>query len=461
MASVLYVDDEPPNLSLFRRWFDDDLTVLTAASGSEAIEILEHRDVGVVVSDQRMPGMTGIELLASVAKQWPSVTRILLTAYSDRDLMLSAIQRGQVHDYVLKPWDAKDLGLRLRRALDLHESQRALETARVERDALRREVDGQRPPQMIGFDGDLAPLVQVIDRIAPTDATVMIRGESGSGKELVARELHRRSARAERPFVRINCSAFAEGLLESELFGHEAGAFTGARAVRIGRFEQANRGTLFLDEIGDISPSLQIKLLRVIQEREIERVGGNKTIRVDIRLIAATHKNLEDLVKRGQLREDLFFRLNVVPIRVPPLRARPRDLALLARYFVTHFGAEMGKRLTLSPAAVATLERYDWPGNVRELRNLVERAAAMADPVAELGPDDFTLDFPPERSGEATSGVTATPATSSVFDEIARDEAEGIREALRKATGSKAGAARLLGIPRTTLNDRIERLGIR
>jgi DNA-binding NtrC family response regulator len=456
MTSVLYVDDEKPNIDLFRRCLEDELTILTAASGNEALEILESTTVGVVVSDQRMPGMTGIDLLATVAKRWPSTSRVLLTAYSDRDVMLAAIQRGQVHDYILKPWEAKDLGLRLRRALDLNASQNALEAARIERDALRAELDGQRS-EMVGLDGDLLPLAQIIARVAPTDTTVMIRGESGAGKELVARELHRRSPRADCPFVRINCSAFSESLLESELFGHEAGAFTGARAARIGRFEQADRGTLFLDEIGDISAGVQLKLLRVIQEREIERVGGNKTVHVDIRLIAATHRNLEDLVKKGQLREDLFFRLNVVPIRVPPLRARPNDLVVLARYFVAKLGAEMGKTLTLSPAALVSLKGYDWPGNVRELRNLVERAAAMADPVAELGPDDFTLDF-------ATEGAS-TPSVSvpggSLFEDIARGEADRIREALRQANGSKAGAARLLGIARTTLNDRIERHGIR
>jgi DNA-binding NtrC family response regulator len=441
---VLYVDDEPQNLDLFRRWFADSFDVVTARAAAEALAILERRDLAVVVSDQRMPGMTGIELLADVHQRWPDVGRILLTAYSDRELLLAAIQRGHVHDYVLKPWQAEDVALRLQRAVDAHHRQQALVQAAGERDALRRELDDHR---MVGLEGDLRAMTTLLDRIAPTTSTVLIRGESGTGKELVARELHRRSQRADQPFVRVNCAAFSEGVLESELFGHEAGAFTGARVARIGRFEQAHRGTLFLDEIGDISPALQVKLLRVLQERELERVGGNRTIRIDIRLIAASHRNLEDLVRDGGFREDLFFRLNVVPLRVPPLRERPNDVAALARYFVARCGAEMAKTLTISDAAVAALARYDWPGNVRELRNLVERAAVIADPVAELDLDDFVFEAP--------------SAAPSIFEEISRVEADRIRNALRQAAGSKARAARILGIPRTTLTDRMQRFGIR
>jgi DNA-binding NtrC family response regulator len=433
--------------------FDDELTVLSAASGAEALALMASHDVGTIVTDQRMPGMTGIELLVEVAERWPDVGRILLTAYSDRELLLSAIQRGQVHDYVLKPWQAEDLGIRIKRALDQCGRMRALQQASVERDGLRRELDSTGGGKMVGLDGDLRSLVELIDRIARTDSTVMIRGESGTGKELVARELHRRSPRAHRAFVRINCSAFSEGVLESELFGHEAGAFTGARVTRIGRFEQAHLGTLFLDEIGDVSTELQIKLLRVLQERELERVGGNRTIQIDVRLIAASHRNLEELVRQGKLREDLFFRINVVPLHVPPLRARPRDLGALARHFVLRCGAEMGKTLTISEAALTALAGYDWPGNVRELRNLVERAAAIADPVAELGIDDFLLELP--------SAAPVQQPSESIFEDIAREEANRIRDALRQAGGSKARAARILGIPRTTLNDRIERFGIR
>ena len=449
-AAILYVDDDAPNLDLFRRWFDEQFTAVTAASGAQALEFLEKREIGVIVSDQRMEPMSGIDLLARVEHRWPMVTRMLLTAYSDRDLLLSAIQRGRVHDYVLKPWQPEDLGGRLRYAMDSWQRRADLVKAESERDTLRTHVEAAFGG-IVGLEGGLEAVDSVLARIAPTDSTVMIRGESGTGKELLAREIHRRSRRADKAFVRVNCASFAEGVLESELFGHEAGAFTGAQKARTGRFEQADGGTLFLDEIGDVSPALQVRLLRVLQEREFERVGGNRTLKVDIRLIAATHRQLEQMVQSGEFREDLFYRLNVVPLSVPPLRARPGDIAPLAEHFLAHFGRELGKQLRLSPAAIEALRRYDWPGNVRELRNVIERAAVLADPVALLDEADLAFDF----------AARPAPDSVSVFDEIAQEEAQRIREALRKAAGSKARAAQILGVPRTTLNDRIRKLGIK
>ena len=273
--AILYVDDDPPNLDLFRRWFDEQFRVLTAGSGPQAIEVLEKEDVGLVVSDQRMDPMNGIELLALVEQRWPLATRMLLTAYSDRELLFAAIQRGRVHDYVLKPWQHEDVGLRLRHGLDAFRRRAELVRAETERDQLRVEVDHHRGfGEIVGLASGLKGVDGLVSRMAPTDSSVMIRGESGTGKELLARELHRRSGRSKAPFVRVNCAAFAEGLLESELFGHEAGAFTGAQKARQGRFEQADGGTIFLDEIGDISLHLQVRLLRVLQEREFERVGS-------------------------------------------------------------------------------------------------------------------------------------------------------------------------------------------
>jgi transcriptional regulator with GAF, ATPase, and Fis domain len=245
-------------------------------------------------------------------------------------------------------------------------------------------------------------------------------------------------------------------VLESELFGHEAGSFTGAKQARPGRFELADGGTLFLDEIGDVSPGVQVRLLRVLQEREFERVGGNRTVKVNIRVIAATHRDLEGMVRAGQFRQDLFFRLNVVPLEIPPLRARPGDLADLARHFVAHFSRQLGKRLELSMAALESLTSYDWPGNVRELRNAVERAVVLADGSLLLEPDDFSFDL----SIGASVAPLPTVSHGSVFEEIARAEGEVIKNALRKAGGSKARAARILGIPRTTLNDKLRRLDI-
>ena len=456
--AILYVDDERANLDLFRRSFDEEFRVLTAGSGPAALEQLEAGDeIGVLVSDQRMDPMAGIELLTQAASRWPIVTRMLLTAYSDRDLLLQAIQLGKVQDYVLKPWRAEDLRMRLLTGLDAFKRQRAQAQAEVERDILRVELQDQHPSGIVGLEGGLASVGAMLDRVARTDSTVMIRGESGTGKELVAREVHRRSQRAQRPFVRVNCAAFSEGVLESELFGHEAGAFTGAKQARLGRFEQANGGTLFLDEIGDVSLTVQVRLLRVLQERELERVGGNRTVKVDIRVIAATHRHLEEMVRGGLFRQDLFFRLNVVPLEIPPLRARPGDLAALARHFVGYFSGQLGKQLDLSAAAVQALNSYDWPGNVRELRNMIERAVVLADGSLVLEPDDFSFDMravpvPVQRVVGSMSG--------SVFEEIAQAEAEKIKDALRVAGGSKARAARILGIPRTTLNDKLRRLDI-
>ena len=350
----------------------------------------------------------------------------------------------------------------MRAALDAFARQRTQARAVRERDVLRDQLREQEPGTLVGLDAGLAALSALVDRVAPTDSTVMIRGESGTGKELVARALHDRSRRAEGVFVRVNCAAFSEGVLESELFGHEAGAFTGAKQVRRGRFEQANGGTLFLDEIGDVSPGVQVRLLRVLQEREFERVGGNRSVKLDIRVIAATHRDLEAMVRAGQFRQDLFFRLNVVPLEIPALRARPGDLPALARHFLGHFSRQLGKRLDLSAAALESLAAYDWPGNVRELRNAIERAAVLADDNVVLEPDDFSFDRPspdPALVPSAAFKEVTSPGTS-IFEEIAQAEAERIKDALRQAGGSKARTARLLGIPRTTLNDRLRRLGI-
>jgi DNA-binding NtrC family response regulator len=398
--------------------------------------------------------MTGIELLEEARRRHPLVVRMLLTAYSDRELLLSAIQRGRVDDYILKPWQTDDLTLRIRHGLEQHGRRKARARAVAERDALRDDVERDAAVDpLIGLERGLASVGAMLDRIATSDATIMIRGESGTGKELVAREIHRRSARSKGPFVRTNCAAFAAGVLESELFGHEAGAFTGATRSRMGRFEQATEGTLFLDEIGDMPLELQPKLLRVLQERELERVGGNATIKIDIRVIAATHRKLEQLVESERFREDLFYRLNVVPVHLPPLRERPSDVDVLAHHFLARFARELGKNLTLSDDAIEALRVYEWPGNVRELRNIMERAAVLADEDGVLDPEDLAFEM---RAVLATS-----PASSSIFDEIAKEEARRIEDALRRSAGNRAGAARLLGVPRTTLADRLRKLGIR
>jgi transcriptional regulator with GAF, ATPase, and Fis domain len=307
---------------------------------------------------------------------------------------------------------------------------------------------------LLGLQGGLRALGSVLDRIAVSISTVLIRGETGVGKELVARELHERSPRARGPLVRTNCAALADGLLESELFGHEAGAFTGCLGSRIGRFEEANRGTLFLDEIADISARVQVALLRVLQENEFQRVGSNRTLYTDVRIIAATSAPLEERVVRHEFREDLFYRLNVVPLYIPPLRERREDIRPLACHFIEHFAARLGKRLVLNEAALERLEAHDWPGNVRELRNVIERTCVLSENAACIEPDQIQLGSKPGTTPPMRSRIT----THEIFDQLAREDAERLATALREARGSKAGAARLLGIPRSTLNDRLRRL---
>jgi transcriptional regulator with GAF, ATPase, and Fis domain len=307
---------------------------------------------------------------------------------------------------------------------------------------------------LLGLHSGLRGLASVLDRIAVSTSTVLIRGETGVGKELVARELHARSRRSTGPLVRTNCAALAEGLLESELFGHEAGAVSGCLGPRVGRFEEANAGTLFLDEIADISTKVQVALLRVLQESEFQRVGSNRTLHVDVRIIAATSAPLEQKVKRHEFREDLFYRLNVVPLFIPPLRDRPEDIRPLACHFTQVFGARLGKKLVLTESSVQRLEAHDWPGNVRELRNVIERSCVLSDETACIGPEQILLGPQPEFGRPLQAAQTAC----QILEQIDHEDARQLAAALRDARGSKARAARLLGIPRTTLNDRLRRL---
>lgn len=420
---VLFVDDEQANLDLVVRLFDDELRLLTAKSGQAAIAHLESEEIGVLVTDQRMPGMLGVDLLAEASKRWPDVRRILLTAYSDRDLLLDAIKRGHVEEYVLKPWDADDLRLRIEGGLAAYARARDLARAAGERALLRAEIDERTGAgAVVGLEGGIAA---AIAKLAATDAPVMVRGETGTGKELVARAIHKGSRRASGPFVRVACRAAASSDLERTLFGPE------------GRLAQAAGGTLFLDEVAELPLTLQGWLLEALEDPAA-------------RVIAATRKPIEERTKQGSFREDFFFRLNVVPLFLPPLRERKGDIGPLAEHFARTIGAGMGKSLVVSPAAVAALTAYDWPGNVRELRNVVERACVLAEPRATLEREDLLFDFV----------LAPAPEEVSVFDEISAEEAQRVREALKSAGGNRARAARLLGIPRTTLNDRIKRLGI-
>ncbi|HEX2687143.1 MAG TPA: sigma-54 dependent transcriptional regulator [Kofleriaceae bacterium] len=490
---ILVVDDEQDNLDAFRFNFRKTFDIVTASGGAEALQILEAREVAVVVTDQRMPKMTGVELLREVRVQQPDTVGIILTAFTDVDVLIEAINLGQVYRYITKPWDAKEVRGVLQYAIERFHLQR--ENKRLA--AQLAEYTGYLNQQLHGaFDfgniiGDSAALREVLEKVeqvAPTSSTVLLRGETGTGKELVAHAIHINSSREEKPFVRVNCAALAPGVLESELFGHEKGSFTGALARRPGRFELADGGTLFLDEVGDLPMEVQIKLLRTLQEREFERVGGAETIKVDVRLISATNRNLEKMIEDGEFREDLYYRLNVFPINLPPLRDRLDDLAPLVSHFVAKFSRQMGQKMgpvgpvgeglvgataaSVSAEVLARLREYNWPGNVRELENIIERAMILAKG-APLGASH--LDFgrraqshaaptPAPPSGTGPVATLPAPALAddgkSLAERLLDSERREIIAAVDKSRGNIASAARTLGINRSTLYYRLRKHGL-
>jgi Nif-specific regulatory protein len=477
---ILVVDDEQDNLDAFRFNFRKTFDILTATSGPEALGILAEKDVAVVVTDQRMPKMTGVELLREVRVRTPETVGIILTAFTDVDVLIEAINLGQVYRYITKPWDAKEVRGVLQYAIERFHLQR--ENKKLE--AQLAEYTGYLNQQLHGeFDfgniiGDSAALREVlskVEQVAPTSSTVLLRGETGTGKELVAHAIHINSQREEKPFVRVNCAALAPGVLESELFGHEKGSFTGAMERRRGRFELADGGTLFLDECGDLPMEVQIKLLRTLQERELERVGGNETVKVDVRVVSATNRNLEKMIEDGEFREDLYYRLNVFPINLPPLRDRLDDLPVLVSHFVTKFARQMGSPVAPpAPDALAKLREYNWPGNVRELENIIERAMILARgaPLAAAHLD-FGRRAGPGQSG-AVPALTSQPPSApqpvpaaaagdegkSLAERLLDSERKEIVAAVEKSRGNIASAARQLGINRSTLYYRLRKHGL-
>jgi two-component system NtrC family response regulator len=453
MARVLVVDDEPGMLKVLRiELSDGGHEVETASSGPEALDIMRERPADLVLTDVRMPAMSGNELLREVARDYPTVPVMIMTAFGRVDAAVEAMRQGAV-DYLLKPLNMEEVRLKVEQAL--RRRRMVLELS-----YLREEVE--RYEELVGKSPPMQGVFELIERVAKSGATVLIRGESGTGKELVARAIHRRSARRNGPFVPINCVALPAELLESELFGHVKGSFTGATETRPGRFELADGGSLFLDEIGDMSPLLQGKILRAIQERAIEPVGGKSARQVDVRIIAATNKDLEGRVRRGEFREDLYYRLNVVPIRVPPLRERVEDIAQLVKHFMVKYGGRE-ERLAISPETLARLERYAWPGNVRELENLVERAVVLGSAQA--------LDFTDSR-GEVVSsrkGDSGFPDPNSLLGLPYREAKDRlvaafdrlvISAALRSSEGNVTRAAEQLGMHRKNLHTKMAELEI-
>jgi DNA-binding NtrC family response regulator len=442
---ILVVDDEPTQRELVggfltKRGFD----VSVAGDGQAALSQFSGGSFDLVLTDQKMSGLSGLELIQALRGQNPEIPVIVMTAYGTIETAVAAIQAGAV-DYLTKPLNLDELLHRVRR---VQERQRLLTENRELREALheRHRVEG-----IIGESGRMQEVLSLVQRVAPSDATVLIRGESGTGKELIAKAIHYASPRASGPLVRVNCAALPENLLESELFGHEKGAFTGAATARKGRFELADGGSLFLDEIGDLPAHLQVKLLRVLQEREFERVGSSRPIDVNVRVLAATHRDLEALIRGGRFRDDLYYRINVVTITIPPLRERREDIPLLIDHFLRTFGEKNNKTIRgLSRDAREVLLRYDYPGNVRELENVIERAVVLSrDDVIDLGDLPLTIS---EAEGDMEEGSLAA-AVETV-------ERRMIREALAEAGGVQTRAAELLGISERVLRYKLKKYGL-
>jgi two-component system response regulator PilR (NtrC family) len=446
-ARILIVDDERSMremLAILLRREGHDVAI--AENGRRALECLNQRPFDLVVSDARMPDLDGLQVLRHARSINPAVIAIMITAYGSPDLIKGVEELG-VNDYVEKPFNTEVLKFRIRKELD----RRRLQQENV---LLKRAMHSAHHfSNIVGSSSAMLEVFELVETIASTGSTVLITGESGTGKELIARAIHVRSPRCDRPFVAVNCGALTETLLDSELFGHMRGAFTGADGNKKGLIEVADKGTIFLDEIGEMSPMLQVKVLRVLQERKFRRVGGTEEVEADIRIIAATNRDLAKMVADGQFREDLFYRINVIPVRLPPLRERGDDVVPLAGHFVAKYAAQMKKDITgISDAAKACLTSYAWPGNVRELENAMERAVALertTSILAESLPEAV-------RGGTSTNGATATPAlpVSSVLPETGFDleqhvqhlEREYISEALRRSGGVKVKAAELLGM---------------
>jgi two-component system NtrC family response regulator len=445
---IVVVDDEPAQRDLIGGFLaKQGHEVFPTASGAEALAHVKDRRVDLVLSDCRMPGMSGPELLLGIKAVNPEVPLILMTAYGTVETAVQAMKDGAA-DYLTKPLDLEELLLRLARVAE--QSRLRSEV----RDLQARLVERHRLEGIIGESGRMQEVLALAKRVAPSNATVLIRGESGTGKELIARAIHFNSPRAGGPLVNLNCAALPEQLLESELFGHEKGAFTGAVAQRKGRFEQADGGSIFLDEIGDLSPALQVKLLRVLQERQFERVGGNRTLTVDVRVLAATHRDLERAMREGTFRDDLYYRLNVVTIQIPPLRERREDISLLLDHFLRNFAAKNRRDVTgLTAAARDALLKYDYPGNVRELENIIERAILLCrGRVIDLEDLPATV-RPGQRSADE-------PLPKDLPGVLADIERQAIESALERSGGVQTQAAAALGISERVLRYKMKKYGL-
>ena len=458
MARILIIDDNETmreGLAATVRRMGHEAVV--ASGGAEGLAQMKRRGADFVITDLKMEGTGGLDVVKGIHEIDPGCPTMIVTAYGTVETAVEAMRLG-AFDFLQKPFAPEVVRLKVERALELRRERRARELAEANADALR--ADAARPysfGEIVGETSAMRGVFQTIERVAPTDASVYIHGESGTGKELVARAIHERSKRAGGPFVKVACGALTETLLESELFGHEKGAFTGAIKRKLGRFELADKGTLFLDEIGDVSPAVQVKLLRVLQEREFERVGGEETISADVRVLSATHRDMKAEVAAGRFREDLFYRLHVVPVEVPPLRERREDIARLCAHFIAKLGPRTNPAVRgIDEGALARLSAYQWPGNVRELENAIEQSLVFAE-----GERIDARALPAFLKVQTPENALALPAGNMSLTEILEDlERQLIEKAYDKAGGVKTECARLLGVKTSALYYKLEKYGI-
>jgi two-component system NtrC family response regulator len=452
MESILIVDDEKNYLVVLEALLGaEGYEIVTADGAQAALRLLKEGDIDLVLTDMKMPGMGGMELLEETKRIKPEVPVIMMTAYGTIEMAVEAMKK-RAYDYITKPFQNEELKLTVRKAL---ENYRLIKQNRLLSEALS---DRYKYGNIIGKSSAMLKIYDLVDKVAQSKASVLITGSSGTGKELIAKAIHYNSPRKDRPFISVNCGALTETLLESELFGHEKGAFTGAVALKKGRFELADEGTLFLDEVGEMPQSLQVKLLRVLQEMEFERVGGTKTIKVDVRVLSASNRNMKDDVANGIFREDLYYRLNVIHIEVPPLRERTEDIRLLVNHFIEKYRQEQGKdKIELSPEAWKVIYTYGWPGNVRELENAMERAVVL-NSGSRVNSEDLPAEMSSEKEELNIEGFI--PLEAQLQDTLENLEEKLIRRALKTCDNVQSHAADLLGITKSLIQHKMKKYKI-